>query len=76
MPGWRTLRAVREGRLAQVPANLLSRPSPNIGKAARVLRAAMFPSFASGVHAADTALPAGSADGLAPTTVDGRATRR
>lgn len=76
MPGWRTLPAVREGRLVQVPANLLSRPSPNIGKAARVLRAAMFPAFASAVHAADTAWPALSADGLAPTTVDGRAARR
>lgn len=76
MPGWRTLPAVREGRLVQVPANLLSRPSPNIGKAARVLRAAMFPAFATAVHAADTDWRAGSADGLAPTTVDGRATRR
>jgi len=75
MPGWRTLRAVREGRTVQVPANLLSRPSPNLGKAARVLRAAMFPAFAASVHAADTLLPAGSADALARSSADGRRAR-
>ena len=46
MQGWRTLRAVREGRVIAVPANLLSRPSPNIGQAARVLRHAFHPQFA------------------------------
>ena len=40
MQGWRTLRAVREGNLVTVPADLLSRPSPNIGRAAHVLRGA------------------------------------
>jgi len=47
MAGWRTLRAVRDGHVVTVPANLLSRPSPNIAQAARVLRAALHPEFAS-----------------------------
>jgi iron complex transport system substrate-binding protein len=42
-PGWRDLRAVREGRVATVPANLLNRPGANLGEAARVLRAAIHP---------------------------------
>ena len=46
MQGWRTLRAVREGNVFTVPADLLSRPSPNIGKAAHALRHAFFPQFA------------------------------
>lgn len=46
-PGWRDLRAVRDGRVVTVPANLLSRPSASIGKAARVLRAAFHPELAS-----------------------------
>ncbi|MEO7361107.1 MAG: helical backbone metal receptor, partial [Gemmatimonadaceae bacterium] len=46
MQGWRTLRAVREGHVVTVPADLLSRPSPNIGKAAHALRHAFFPQFA------------------------------
>jgi iron complex transport system substrate-binding protein len=45
MQGWRTMRAVREGRVMTVPSDLLSRPSPNIGKAAHVLRAAFYPQF-------------------------------
>ena len=44
--GWRDLRAVRTGRVVAVPANLLNRPSANIAKAARELRAALFPEFA------------------------------
>lgn len=39
-PGWRELRAVREGRIAQVPTDLMSRPGPRIGEIARLLRAA------------------------------------
>jgi iron complex transport system substrate-binding protein len=42
-PGWRELRAVREGRIATVPANLTNRPGPYIGEAARVLRDALHP---------------------------------
>lgn len=45
MQGWRNLRAIREGRVVAVPADLLSRPSPNIGLAAEVLRSAMHPQF-------------------------------
>lgn len=45
MQGWRTLRAVRNGQVVTVPANLLSRPSPNIGQAAHVLRHAFHPQF-------------------------------
>lgn len=45
MQGWRTLRAVRAGNVVTVPADLLSRPSPNIGRAAHVLRAAFYPQF-------------------------------
>lgn len=45
MQGWRTLRAVREGHVVTVPADLLSRPSPNIGRAAHVLRGAFYPQF-------------------------------
>lgn len=45
MRGWRTLRAVREGNVRTVPANLLSRPSPNIGNAAGMLRNVFFPQF-------------------------------
>jgi iron complex transport system substrate-binding protein len=40
LPGWRELRAVREGRVAAVPARLLSRPGPGMGEAAaRIARA-------------------------------------
>lgn len=46
-PGWRDLNAVRDGRVVTVPADLLSRPSASIGKAARVLRAAFHPELAS-----------------------------
>ncbi|MBL0937980.1 MAG: cobalamin-binding protein [Gemmatimonadaceae bacterium] len=45
LQGWRNLRAIRGNHAVAVPADLLSRPSPNIGKAARVLRAAMHPQF-------------------------------
>jgi cobalamin transport system substrate-binding protein len=43
MPGWRDLRAVRTGRIVTVPADLMSRPSPSIGDAARVLEHALHP---------------------------------
>lgn len=41
LPGWRELTAVREGRVAEVPADLVNRPGPRIGKMARVLREAI-----------------------------------
>ena len=45
-PGWRELKAVREGRVARVPADLVNRPGPHIGEAARVLRDAFHPELA------------------------------
>ena len=75
MPGWRTLRAVREGHMVRVPANLLSRPSPNMGEAARVLRAAMFPSFASGGPADGATRSADPRKTQPPAGADGRAAR-
>lgn len=46
MQGYRTLRAVRTGNVFTVPADLLSRPSPGIGKAAHVLRDIFHPQLA------------------------------
>lgn len=37
-PGWRDLPAVREGRVVEIEADLLARPGPDLGRAARVLR--------------------------------------
>jgi iron complex transport system substrate-binding protein len=45
-PGWRDLRAVREGRVVPLDAELLSRPGPRLGEAARALRAAIHPTAA------------------------------
>ena len=36
--GWRDLAAVREGRIVEIDADLLARPGPDLGRAARVLR--------------------------------------
>ena len=41
MPGWRDLAAVREGRVVTIPANLVNRPGPRLGDAARALRDAI-----------------------------------
>lgn len=41
--GWRELRAVREGRLIQVEANLYNRPGPRVAMAARRLAALLHP---------------------------------
>ena len=41
MPGWRDLAAVREGRVMTISANLVSRPGPRLGDAARALRDAI-----------------------------------
>lgn len=46
-PGWSALRAVREGRVVEVPADLVNRPGPRIGEMARVLRAALHRAGAS-----------------------------
>lgn len=42
-PGWSELRALHEGRVAQLPADLLNRPGPHLGQAARALRDALHP---------------------------------
>lgn len=44
--GWRELRAVREGRVVRVPTELVNRPGPNLGRAARALRDALHPELA------------------------------
>jgi iron complex transport system substrate-binding protein len=41
MPGWRDLAAVRDGRVVTIPANLVNRPGPRLGDAARALRNAI-----------------------------------
>jgi iron complex transport system substrate-binding protein len=43
LTGWRSLRAVREGRVVTVPADLVNRPSPAIANSARVLLGAIHP---------------------------------
>lgn len=40
-PGWRDLAALREGRVVEVPADLVARPGPGIGRAARALARAV-----------------------------------
>jgi iron complex transport system substrate-binding protein len=42
-PGWRELAAVREGRMVEVPTDLVNRPGPRLGEAARVMRDALHP---------------------------------
>ena len=37
-PGWRDLRAVREDRIVRLDADLVNRPGPHMGEAARALR--------------------------------------
>lgn len=57
LAGWRDLRAVRTGRVVMVPGDLMSRPSPSIAQAARVLQRAFHPE----VVGADSANKAGGA---------------
>jgi iron complex transport system substrate-binding protein len=42
-PGWRTLPAVRNGHVVEVPADLTTRPGPAFGAAARAFRDAIHP---------------------------------
>ena len=51
MPGWRELRAVREGRILVVPADLMNRPGPDMGRAARLLRDRLHPAVADSTAA-------------------------
>ncbi|MDT8436426.1 MAG: hypothetical protein RRA92_06675, partial [Gemmatimonadota bacterium] len=57
-PGWNALRAVRAGRVVPVDADLLHRPGPRVGEAARALALALHP---------DLPLPR-DAGGAGPTT--------
>jgi iron complex transport system substrate-binding protein len=43
LTGWRALRAVRDGHVVSVSADLLNRPSPSIARSARVLLDAIHP---------------------------------
>lgn len=45
-PGWRELRAMREGRAVAVDSELMNRPGPRLGEAARALRDALHPDAA------------------------------
>jgi len=47
LTGWKDLRAVKEGRVVSVSADLLNRPSPAIAQSVLVLRAAVHPEFAA-----------------------------
>lgn len=40
-PGWREIPAVREGRIATLPADVVNRPGPGIAGMARVIRGAL-----------------------------------
>jgi iron complex transport system substrate-binding protein len=42
-PGWRELRALREGRGVLVPAEVMNQPGPRLGEAARAMLAAVHP---------------------------------
>lgn len=41
--GWRELRAVREGRIVPVPAQVVNQPGPHLARAARAMRDAIHP---------------------------------
>ena len=45
-PGWRELRAMREGRVVTIDSELMNRPGPRLGEAARALRDALHPGAA------------------------------
>jgi iron complex transport system substrate-binding protein len=42
-PGWRELRAIREGRMVSVPAQVVNQPGPHLAEAARAMRDAIHP---------------------------------
>lgn len=47
-PGWGQLDAVRRGRVVELPANLMTRPGPHLGQAAREMRRAIHPGVGDG----------------------------
>jgi iron complex transport system substrate-binding protein len=57
-PGWRGMRAVREGRVYRVQGDLFSRPGPQIPTAARVLAGLLHPeAFSPGAPASGAPAP-------------------
>lgn len=48
LPGWRELRAVREGRVVMVSSDLLDRPGPASGEAVRQIRDGLHPPTGGG----------------------------
>jgi iron complex transport system substrate-binding protein len=48
MPGWRDLRAVREGRVRPLPVDTVNRPGPAMGRSAELLRDAIHPGAGGG----------------------------
>jgi iron complex transport system substrate-binding protein len=42
-PGWRELRAMKEGHVVLLPAEVMNRPGPHLGQAARLLRDGLHP---------------------------------
>ncbi len=60
--GWRDVGAVRAGHVATVEENLVNRPGPHIGAAARALRAVLHPEVSAGLA---TAAPATAAPATA-----------
>ena len=59
-PGWRELRAVREGRVIVMPGDLLDRSGPRVGEAAHRLRDLLHPELAG--------IPLDTASAPAPVT--------
>ena len=47
-PGWENLRAVKQGAVLEVPADLMHRLGPRVGQAARILAEALHPEIRGG----------------------------
>lgn len=47
-PGWENLRAVERGAVLEVPSDLMHRLGPRVGRAARILAAALHPEIRNG----------------------------
>lgn len=68
-PGWRELRAVREGRVYAVDATIFNRPGPRVGLVAREIAEILHPgALAEGSAAREVAGAAATAAAATPTT--------
>ncbi len=65
-PGWRDLRAVREGRVYAVDAEAFNRPGPRVGRVARQLAGLLHPSAFPRDPLASYAAPRGTSAGSPP----------